>query len=256
MLVETVVLGGQHGLDEMPRHCGERNGMPELVGAPAEPRERLGLELDLLQRLAGGRAELADPASVDEETDRHGGPPRSRIVARPEVERPRRRPRGETDPARRGGPGSRGSQAGGARPRRRRPRPRPLAEDLARRVDERGLLQPRQIDARRRAPRPDPERRGAAPGRRRSGGSPGARDGAGRPRRAPLRRSRRRAEAGSDATSGTSPSNGRAARPVGGGPPDHLSPRTRARCRQSVRRSRRTACSHYRVELTRRQPPR
>ena len=157
MLVETVVLGGQHGFHEMPRHRGERDGMTELVGASPEPREGLGLELDLLQRLAGGRVELANAAPVDDETDRQGGPPRSRIVARPEVERPGACLAAEL-PRRGGGPlgltvaepPESARDVGGLDPD-------PGPEDQAGRVDLRGLLQPGQVDTRRRAPRPDPE---------------------------------------------------------------------------------------------------
>ena len=89
MLEESLILGGQHGLDEVLRH-GQRR-MPQLVGGPAQARERLGLELDLLQRLAGDREQLANSAAVHQEPDRErraGGPG---IVARPEVDFPQGR---------------------------------------------------------------------------------------------------------------------------------------------------------------------
>ena len=91
MLEESLILGGQHGLDEVLRHGRERDGMPQLVGGPAQARERLGLELDLLQRLTGDREQLANSAAVHQEPDRErraGGPG---IVARPEVDLPQGR---------------------------------------------------------------------------------------------------------------------------------------------------------------------
>ena len=91
MLEEAVILGGQHGLDEVLRHGGERDGMPELVGCPAEAGERLGLELDLLQRLARDRDQLANSAAVHQEADRQGRTGRPGIVARPEMDLPQGR---------------------------------------------------------------------------------------------------------------------------------------------------------------------
>ena len=44
--------------------------MPELVRRAAEPREGLGLELDLVERLASDGDQLADPVAVHEEADR------------------------------------------------------------------------------------------------------------------------------------------------------------------------------------------
>ena len=96
MLEEPVILGGQHGLDEVLRHGRERDRVPQLVGGPPEPRQRLGLELDLLQRLAGGRDQLADAAAVQEEPDREGRPRRPRDRRAAGGGPPRGRPPGGT----------------------------------------------------------------------------------------------------------------------------------------------------------------
>ena len=159
MLEEPVILGGEDGLDEVLRHGRERDGMPELVGGLAEAGERLGLELDLLQRLAGGRDQLANPAAVKERAG-PGGPAASPgIVARPEVELPegrlaaelarrRRRRLGLTVPEAAEGAGEIDGldrDSGG--------------EDLARGVDEGGVLQPREVDGRPRSARSRSRRR-------------------------------------------------------------------------------------------------
>ena len=157
MLEEPVILGGQDGLDEVLRHDRERDGMPQLVGGPPEAGERLRLEFDLLQRLAGDRDHLANPAGVHQEPDGEGRPRRPGILARPEVDLPEGRLATELAgrPRRRLGlavaqPPERTGQVDGL--------DRDTGgEDLARGIDEGGVLQPREVHGGRGPPGPDPE---------------------------------------------------------------------------------------------------
>ena len=82
VLVEPVVFGGEHGLDEVFREGGERDGMAKLVGALAEPGERFGLELNLTDQLSASRRQLADPTAVQGEPKLERRPRCLGIVAR------------------------------------------------------------------------------------------------------------------------------------------------------------------------------
>ena len=160
VLVEAVVLGGEHGLDQVLRHGGERDRVAELVGALAEPGERFGLELDLPERLAAARGQLADPTVVEREPELERRPRALRIVARAEMEVP----------------GARLAAELARRPRRGARLPVPEAAEgaaevggldrdagrqhLACRVDPGRVLQPSQVDAGRRPPGPHPQASG------------------------------------------------------------------------------------------------
>ena len=157
MLEEATVLGGHHGLDEVLRHGRERNRVAQLVGGAPEPRQRLGLELDLIQRLAGGGDELTDAGALEEQPDREGGPGRARVVPRPEMHlpegglpaelpRPRARCLGLTVPE----TSERALKIGGLDRHAR-------GQDLTGGVDEGGVLPPGEIDARHGPPGPDAE---------------------------------------------------------------------------------------------------
>ena len=210
MLEEATVLGGHDGLDEVLRHGREQNRVTQLVGGAPEPRQRLRLELDLIQWLAGRRDELTDAGALEEQPDREGGPGRARVVPRPEVhlpegglpaELPRPRPGclGFTVPEM----SERALKIGGLDRHAR-------GQDLTGGVDESGVLPPGEIDARHRPPGPDAERdRRAEREHERDRQQEPAAPLAARP--SSIRRGGIRKEASLRGTAVRAPSNGRAA---------------------------------------------
>jgi hypothetical protein len=158
VLVEAMILRRQHGLDEVPRHRREGHRVAKLVGRSAEPREDLRLELELRERLAGRRGELADAPAVDRDSDPQGRARHPWIVEGAQLQVPGVRLATELTGRGRG-------RLGLAIPQPPES-PREVGgfdrdagrQHLAGREDDGGLLQPREIDARGGPPRPHAER--------------------------------------------------------------------------------------------------
>jgi len=136
-------------VSDLLRDLSEAHGSPELTDGVAEPAQHLGLQLDPVEAAAVRRAQdRGDAVSVQSEPDPRSGAPGPRIVAGVEEDLPRvsraaelareARLRGHltvTQPTQ--GSGEVGRLDG-----------EPFDHELPRRIDERGLLYPREVETR------------------------------------------------------------------------------------------------------------